>query len=1041
MFSRVVTGLVLLLLLASQVGAKAQTCVDDALAVLRGISEGYAVRDWKYEPSDVPGAESPDFDDSAWRTASPELIWGQQPVAWLRKAITMPERIAGVPVAGKQISFCAGVDDAGECYVNGELKQKFNWGDCRVVLTESARPGEKFTIALNGINTGGAGKLLFSRLEVAAIAGMPDEAGKAIKELELYKLVVDVESDKGRQQWARKSLAAAVESLDIAALHRGDTDTFTKSFSAFRERLKPLDRLLKAYTLHLVGHAHIDMNWLWLWPETVDVCKNTFSTMLKIMAEYPEFRFSQSQASAYLPIEEQYPELFAKIQEAVKSGQWEITAGTWTEGDMNMVSGEAIVRQVLYANRYFKEKFNVEPVVCWEPDTFGHAWTVPQILAKSGLKYYFFTRCGKGEQTFWWEAPDGSRVLACHRGSYGEVIGRNIMNSALDQAEHYGVRDGMVVYGVGDHGGGPTREHIRKALELQKRLDYPTVKFDTAEGFFKSLLAQKKDFPVIRDELNFIFEGCYTTHADIKKMNRVSENLLPAAEMFSALAGRYGFTYPHTGFVQAWRNTCFNQFHDIFDGSAIHGSYDYSRELFDKAYGIGEDALSGSMSTIAENVDTNGDGMPVVVFNPLSWKRTDVVRIGVPASIVVADLPDGLQGKAIRAVDARGREMPADVIGDQVIFTAKDVPPLGYKVFYLSRKPASPSHSAQAADTIENEFFIVRVDPASGTVAGIYDKRARREVLAHGQKADVLQLLFESPHWMSAWKLGWNGRVEELLSASSVEKVADGPCASTIRVKHEYNKSTFSQDITLYAGVPRIDFKLTADWYEQGDKETDFPMLKVAFPVNVTDGKATFEIPFGSIERPANGNEVPAQKWIDLSAGDYGVGLLNDCKYGHDVSGTTMRLSLLRCSYDPDPKPDQGRHEIVYSLYPHTGDWRKADTVRRGYELNNPLVAVLATKHAGRLPKEHSFIRVEPSNLVVTALKRAEDSGDLILRFYESQGKRGAARIRFGMGVKSVCEADLMERPLNRLPIPVTNGWISIPFGKWEIKTLKLSVE
>jgi len=1033
--SRVVTGLALLALAVAQASAEAQTCVDDVLNVLMEISEGYAINDWKCEPSDVAGAGKPDFDDSAWRTASPEFVWGEQPVAWLRKTITIPERIAGIPVAGRQIVFRAGIDDAGECYVNGELRQKFNWGDCRVILTESASPGEKFAIALKGINAGGPGRLISSRLEVAAVAEVRDEAKRAAKDLELYKLVVDLESDKERQQSARKSLAAAVESLDMAALERGDTQAFTKSLSEFRERLKPLNGLLKDYTVHLVGHAHIDMNWLWLWPETVDVCKNTFSTMLKIMGEYPEFRFSQSQASAYLPIEEQYPELFAKIKEAVKSGRWEITAGAWTEGDMNMVSGEAIVRQILYANRYFKEKFNVEPVVCWEPDTFGHAWTVPQILAKSGLKYYFFCRCGKGEGTFWWEAPDGSRVLACHRGSYGEVIDKNIMWSALDQAKRYGVKDGMVVYGVGDHGGGPTRAHLDNALELQKQPDYPTVKFDTAESFFKSLLARKKDFPVIRDELNFTFEGCYTTHSDIKKMNRVSENLLPTAEMFSALAGRYGFAYPRKGFVDAWRNTCFNQFHDIFDGSAIHGSYDYSRGLFNKAYGIGQGALQGSIGKIAENIDTSGRGTPVVVFNPLSWKRTDAVRMSVP---------DDLQVKAISVTDGRGREMPAAMNGDQLIFTAKDVPSVGYKVFYLSSKPMASSNARTADNTIENEFFIVRVDPASGTVASIYDKKAGREVLAPGQKGDVLQLLFESPHGMSAWKLGWNGKVEELLSAASIEKAADNPAESAIRVKHSYNRSSFSQDITLYAGVPRIDFKLTADWYEQGNPKTEFPMLKVAFPVNVADGKATFEIPFGSIERPANGQEVPAQKWIDVSGADYGVSLLNDCKYGHDVNGNTMRLSLLRCSYDPDPKPDQGRHEITYSLYPHSGDWRQADTVRRGYELNNPLIAIIATNHAGRLPKEHSFLRVEPSNLVVTALKRAESAaadGDLILRFYECQGRPGAAGIHFGMGVKSVCEADLMERPLDRLPIPVAGGCISAPFGKWEIKTLRISVE
>ncbi|MDI6827564.1 MAG: hypothetical protein QME62_03660, partial [Armatimonadota bacterium] len=409
---------------------------------------------------------------------------------------------------------------------------------------------------------------------------------------------------------------------------------------------------IKEYSVHLVGHAHIDMNWLWLWPETVEVCKNTFSTMLELMEEYPQFRFSQSQASAYLPIEEQFPDLFKKIRERVKSGQWEITGGTWTEGDLNMASGEAIVRQILYAKRYFLEKFGVEPKICWEPDTFGHAWTIPQILAKSGIKYYYFMRCGKNEPVFWWESPDGSRVLAFNRGSYNGPINESIKDAVIDLAKRYDVKDAMFVYGVGDHGGGPTREDIEKALELGKRKDFPNVKFDTAVGFFDTILAQKKDFPVIRDELNFVFRGCYTSHSDIKKMNRTLENLLPTAELFSAMASPFGFKYPDTDFVIAWRNTCFNQFHDILDGTAIHGSYEYSKQLFDEAHAIGDKALKGALKTLSAEVNTLGAGIPLIVFNPLSWQRTDSVSL---------PLPENLIGREIGVWDWQNREMPSQV--------------------------------------------------------------------------------------------------------------------------------------------------------------------------------------------------------------------------------------------------------------------------------------------------------------------------------------------------------------------------------------------
>ena len=1012
-----VVNLALCLVLILAAGkAGAQQSLDGVIQRLRSIAWNMPLTDWKFQASDVPGSDKSDFEDSTWQTASPEFDFGEVPSAWIRKTITIPKEVGGFPVKGSRVTFLAGIDDDGECYVNGEPKQKFHWDGCRVVLTEGAQPGDKFVIALKGINGPGSGRLLFAELEFGLFDDMRSQVGQLINDLQAAKRVADGAAGKELQESGRDALRDSVDALDIAALERGDKQAFTASVGKARKELQPLDRALKDYTVHLIGHAHIDMNWLWLWPETVDVCKNTFRTVTNLLGEYPEFRFSQSQASTYLAVEQADPQLFAQIRKWVKTGRWEITGGTWVEGDMNMASGESIVRQILYAKRYFKEKFGVEPVTCWEPDTFGHAWTIPQILAKSGLKYYFFMRCGKNEPVFWWEAPDGSRVLACNRGSYGESISDRIMDSPLDISNRYGVKDGMVVFGVGDHGGGPTRKDLDKAVALQKSDVYVNVKFDTTKGFYDNLLSKKKDWPVVRDELNFEFRGCYTSHSDIKKMNRELENLLPTAETFSALAGQYGFSYPAKGFEDAWRNTCFNQFHDIFDGTAIHGSYAYSRQLYNKAHGVGSSALHGSLDVIVDNVDTTGKGTPVVVFNPLSWKRTDVVRM---------DAPQGLSSVSVR--DAGGHQMPAEVIEGKLIFTASDVPSLGYKVFFISEGQRIGRSSDPNA--LENEFLRVEVDPQTGTISRVYDKKAGREVLAEGQKGDQLQILFEDGG--SAWSISAITRTENIESPVSVQKIADGP-VEIMRVKHKFGSSTFSQDIILYEGVPRIDFKLTADWYERNG-----PMLKVAFPVNVQQGKARFEIPFGSIERPANGDEVPAQKWIDLSNGNYGVSLLNDCKYGHDVNGNTMRLTLLRSSNHPDPIPDAGRHEITYSLYPHSGDWVQANSVRRGYELNDPLIPVTAGKHYGGLPKEHSFLEMEPSNMIVTALKKAEDSNDMILRFYDCAGTGGKAIIELGFDASAIQETDLMERPI-KPAIPITNGRVTTPVGKWEIKTLMI---
>jgi alpha-mannosidase len=482
----------------------------------------------------------------------------------------------------------------------------------------------------------------------------------------------------------------------------------------------------------------------------------------------------------------------------------------------------------------------------------------------------------------------------------------------------------------------------------------------------------------------------------------------------------------------AWRNTCFNQFHDIFDGSAIHGSYDYSRGLYDKSFAAGKKALNGAMSHIAAKVDTRGKGYPIVVFNPLAWVRTDAVEVGSPLDVEKSGTV------SVTVTDGKS-QYPAQITGDKLQFTAWNIPAMGYKVFWVtSAVPKRTTSVTGTADTIENEYFRIKVERATGAISSIYDKKNRREVVPAGSKADMLQILMEEPHGMSAWNLGQFKGTTDLSHAQDSEVLEAGPSRAMVRSEHHYGDSMFVQDVILHAGVPRIDIKMTADWKAKGTPDKDIPMLKVAFPAAVTKGKATFDIPFGSIERPANGDEVPAQKWIDLSGDNYGVSLLNDCKYGHDVKDNVMRLSLLRASYDPDPIPDIGVHEMTYSIFPHTGNWRDAGTPRRAYELNNPLFAVPTKSHSGAQPKEASFLSVEPTNVIVTALKRSEDGKALIVRFYETDGKPTNAVIKTSLPIKSVVETNLMERKVGKAG--AGSRKIAVTMGKNEIKTLRLGL-
>jgi len=786
-------------------------------------------------------------------------------------------------------------------------------------------------------------------------------------------------------------------------------------------------------TVHLVGHAHIDMNWLWLWPETIEVCKNTFSTAMNLMEEFPGFVFSQSQPAAYLAMQEHHPDVFARIKEAVKRGQWDVTATTWTEGDLNMSGGEAIVRSILYGKRYIKQQFGVESVVCWEPDTFGHPWTMPQILAKTGIKYYYHMRCPGPSPLYWWQSPDGSRVLAYSFGGYSSDISEDgLVHDALAFAKASGVTDYMRVYGVGDHGGGPTREMLNTATALQRREDYPKLKFSSVRDYFDKVAANADRLPVHNGELNTVFEGCYTTHSDIKRWNRECESLIPCAESFAAITLGWGAQYPAEQFEQCWRNTCFNQFHDLLCGSAIHGSYEMCAKLYEDTMSRAESALDRSLDLITPRITTNGPGVPIVVYNPLSWTRTDVVE--VPSPFAGEDL-------CIRISDENGRVFAGQNVGDKLLFTARDVPSLGYKVFWARRTTEPVPTSVRAAGTtIENRFFRVTVDPASGVIKRLYDKLNKRDVFAVGSNAGVLQVLYEEPHGMSAWTIGKIARTEDLLTAAEVSTASDGPVEASVTVKHDFRNSKFAQQIVLHDDVPRIDIRLTADWQQIGSDKELSPMLKAAFPVGLSDARAVFEIPFGYIERPANGAEVPAQKWIDLSGSRYGVGLLNDCKYGFDVKDNVARISLLRSSYDPDPTPDRGTHRMTYSLYPHKGDWRCANTVRRGYELNQPLIGRVTGKHTGTLPKSKSFVWVSEPNLIVTAFKKAEDDDSLVLRFYETLGRACRAKIALGVKARYAVETDLMERPTGRT-ISLKNGGFAVDVAAYEIKTFKLVPE
>ena len=799
--------------------------------------------------------------------------------------------------------------------------------------------------------------------------------------------------------------------------------------------LKPRD-----FTAHLVGHAHIDLSWLWRWEETVhDIATHTFLGTLAQMDKFPGLTFAQSQAAIYEAIEKNYPTIFQRIKEKVREGTWIPVGGMWAEPDLNMPDGESFARQLLYGKIYFQAKFGVEVTVGWNPDGFGHNFQLPQILSKAGIKSYVFERCAPEKMpVFWWEGLDGSRLLAyVPPGWYLADLKNGVRDLIFEASKNTPLKDFMLLYGEGDHGGGPRATDLEAIRKFKDDKNHPRLEFVKPQEYFRMLESSGIEFPVVKRELNTTFPACYTTQAQTKKYNRRLENLLLTAEKFSAVAVTSGARsyYPERDIDEAWKSVLRNQFHDILDGSSIGPVYDESKRYYEEAEERGQRALDFSLESLSSQVDTRGEGIPLVVYNPLFWERTEPVEAEVSLSPPV---------KAIQIIDSAGTEVPHQVLDERstpdrtrlrLIFIAEKMPSFGYRTYRVLGAEAGTEFKTDLSvdsSTLENEFFRLALNPETGWICSLFDKKAGREVLS--AEGNVLQAIVDEPPNMSAWELGlkdtpWNIGAD----GASIEVVERGPVRAVLRVKSAFRNSHFVQDIRLYHRVPRVDCRVHLDWQERN------LMIKAAFPAAVNNTAAVFEIPYGAIPRPADGTEVPALKWIDLTdeSGAYGLSLLNDCKYGFDIKGNVLRISIVHGATEPDPEADRGEHELLYSLYPHAGDWKEAKSFRKGHELNSPLIAHTGMVHSGAWPADQSFLRVEPGNVILSSLKK--ESGYFnqatILRFYELFGKETEVRVELPGPVEAV-ETDIIERPLAK--IDIDGKILRFKIRAFEIKTFRI---
>ncbi|MEH2307853.1 alpha-mannosidase [Nostoc sp.] len=1061
--------------------------ISQAIEQLRSFCQVNLQSSWLYQESDLIITDIVAADLSHWQpvklNAKEHIAWtGGKKVLWLVQRLVVPQDLQGYPLAGLSLRLALlWWADSAEIYVNGELVLEGDLFDCspRVLLSRGVTPGEEFIVALRLVSPGHCdGALVRSLLVYESTVDNNPDPGFVADELAVVQLYLE--------RFAPEKLDALVEVVEEVTNRRGAEDTekeeLGRSFLSLRQNLIKSDilaPLLKGgwgdqkSKIFLLGHAHLDLAWLWPVSETWNAAQNTFESVLKLQADFPELIFCHSTPALYAWIEEHRPDLFQAIQAQVAAGRWEVVGGMWVEPELNLIAGESIVRQLLYGQRYIQEKFGQLSTMVWVPDTFGFCATLPQFFANAGIEYFVTQKLRWNDTTkfdygaFWWRSPDGSEVFSLMSAPMGENIDPVKMASyALEWQSQTGLSESLWLPGVGDHGGGPTRDMLEIAQRWQKSPFFPDLEFTTAEKYLQQIKSgvriQESEsrsydsppaFPIWDDELYLEFHrGCYTTHADQKRWNRRCENLLYEAEIFATLATiSCGVTYPKAEIEAAWKQVLFQQFHDILPGSSITQVYTDALPQWQQVEQVGTKILQESLFAIASHITLSEppkpNSLPIFVFNSLNWQRSEVVSVALPT-------PQEWQ-----IYDTSGKQLVSQLSEPlTLLFLATEIPPVGYRIFWLS--PSSPTLQEAKATSpsllpdwiLENEFLRVVIDPDTGDLSSIFDKTYQRELLSGA--GNQLQAFKDSGQYWDAWNIDPNYAQHPLPSTNlqSIQWLEQGPVQIRVRVVRQLGESEFCQDYILQADSPLLKIATTVNWQE------NHVLVKAAFPLNIEADFATYEIPCGAIHRTTKPQtpteeakwEVPALRWADLTGetqeGIHGVSLLNDCKYGYDSKPNQLRLTLLRSPNWPDSEADKGFHEFTYTLYPHAGSWESAHTVRRGYELNIPLQVILNPTNEN--PSENpsfstgkdglgmSFLDLSAENLILMALKPSEDDPQqLILRCYECHGEIAELSLQSNLGLNLGDTVDLLERSSTT---EFSSGQQILTIQPWKIASFKV---
>ncbi|MFN8492285.1 MAG: glycoside hydrolase family 38 C-terminal domain-containing protein [Caldilineaceae bacterium] len=776
-----------------------------------------------------------------------------------------------------------------------------------------------------------------------------------------------------------------------------------------------------------VGHAHMDLAWLWPIRETIRKGARTFATALLMMERYPDYVFAASQPQLYQWMKEHYPELYAKIKQKVAEGRIEPQGVMWIEPDVNVSSGEALARQILLGRRFFQAEFGVDVNYGWLPDVFGYNAALPQLLKHAGLDYFSTQKLSWSlinafpHQSFHWQGIDGTTVLVhmLPEETYNSPAAPRSVRKIEQNYKDVGISEhALMVFGIGDGGGGPGEEHLERLVRLKNLEGLSPVTQEATAAFFPQWAKDAARFPTWVGELYLErHEGTLTTQARNKWYNRRMEWALRDLEWSAVLANLLtGVPYPADALQALWRETLLYQFHDILPGSSIKRVYDESVPRY-QAMLAAVAALSAEYKTqLAGQIDTAGITTPVLVLNTLSWLRTEWLQVA----------------QSWRQVTT---------------------PPLGYTVIDAATPLAADGVGLIATENqLENDLLRVAF-AADGSIAALYDKRANREVIPPGQTANRLAVYMDLG---DAWDfpMDYAEQTPRFMQIVSAKARVDGPRAILAQV-YQIGHSELVQEIVLTTGSAQLDFVSRLRWRE---RQT---MLRTSFPVAVHAEEATYEIQFGHIRRPTHRNttwdlardEVAGHKWVDLSQRDYGVALLNDSKYGHKIKGNVIDLNLLRSVPHPGPRlvqdadvapgephpvyTDQCDHVFTYALYPHQGDHVAGRVIQAAYALNCPLQALPLAVQTGSLLRERAFLQVDAPNVIIEAVKKAEDDDAVILRLYEAEHQQTRTQLRFGFAVAAVAETNLLEEAAR--PLALEGDGVTLEFRPFEIKTLKVT--